>query len=311
MPTPLPPLSALRLFEAAARHLSFKAAGTELHRSPSAVSHAIRALEKQLGVTLFHRSPGGLVLSEAGSAYLPEVRVALDRLASATAALPGGKPGARRPQRLTLSVAPSFGLRWLIPKLPAFNEQHPDIAVSLDTSHRRVDFDREGIDLAIRMGRGDWPDLQADSLLGEYLVPVCAPELARAIENPADLARQTLLQVTSVSEDWAAWARLAAIDADDIDLEQGPRFDNIDMALKAAAAGLGVAIGRRPLIDADLESGRLVQVLGPPQPASTAYWLTGGKDVLQRPAAACFREWVCGEIAGRRDSIMPAPSPSR
>lgn len=296
MPRPLPPLSALRLFEAAARHLSFKAAGAELHRSPSAVSHAIRALEKQLGVALFHRSPNGLTLSEAGSAYLPEIRAALERLARATAALPGRKQGGETRQRLALSVAPSFGLRWLIPKLAAFSERHPDIAVTLDTSQRRVDLDREGIDLAIRMGQGRWPHLHADNLLDEYLVPVCAPALAPAIRHAGDLGQQTLLQVTSVSEDWAAWARLAGIDVDDIDLEQGPRFDNIDMALKAAAAGLGVAVGRRPLIDADLEAGRLVQVLGPPQRASTAYWLTGGGDALRRPAAACFREWICSTL---------------
>ncbi|NIA70069.1 transcriptional regulator GcvA [Pelagibius litoralis] len=308
MPKSLPPLNALRLFEAAGRHLSFKQAAAELHRSPSAVSHAIRALEDHLGVALFRRGPRGLALSEAGAAYLPEVRDALDRLAAATAALPGPK---RKGAHLALSVAPSFGLRWLIPRLPAFSEKHPGIEVTLDTDHCHVDFGRVNTHLAIRMGRGDWPDLYADNLLGEELVPVCAPALAPAVRRPADLAQHSLLQVTSVSEDWAAWARLAGIDADALDLEQGPRFDNIDMALKAAAAGLGIAIGRRPLIDADLAAGRLVQVLGPPRRAATAYWLTGKHDTLQRPAAACFRDWICGELNESAADTAPAPSPSR
>ena len=293
---PLPPLSALRLFEAASRHLSFKAAAEELHRSPSAVSHAIRALEEQLGVALFRRDPRGLTLTEAGTAYLPAVRSALDQLTAATAALPGRINAAPSQRRLALSVAPSFGLRWLIPRLPAFAAKHPEIAVTVDTDHRPVDFRRDGVDLAIRMGRGDWPGLSAASLVGETLVPVAAPELVRTIRRPEDLARQTLLQVTSVSEDWAAWAELAGLDPAKLDLAGGPRFDNIDMALKAAAAGLGIAIGRRPLIDADLQSERLAMLLGPPRTATTAYWLTGGRESLARPAAGRFRDWICAEL---------------
>lgn len=300
MPYRLPPLNALRLFEAAGRHLSFKLAAEELHLTPSAVSHGIKSLEDWLGTALFLRGRPGLALTEAGQAYLPRVREALDLLARADEDLPGRAP--RR--RLALSVAPSFAVRWLIPRLPRFREEHPAIEVSLDSSQHRVDFARDGMDLAIRMGRGDWPELHATSLAVEQLVPVCAPSLAARIGSLGDLAGQTLLQVTSVSEDWAAWARLAG--AEDLDLAQGVRFDNVDMALKAAAQGLGVAVGRLPLVAADLAAGRLVSVLGPPRPVRTGYWLTARPETLARPEVAAFHAWIAAELKG---SVPPAQRP--
>ena len=288
MPYRLPPLSSLRLFEAAGRLLSFKLAAEEVGLTPSAVSHGIKGLEDWLGVALFARSPSGLALTGAGAAYLPRVRAALDALAAATDAVPGRRPSGR----LSVSVAPSFGIRWLIPHLHRFNDRHPGIAVAVDTAHRRVDLPRDDVDLAIRMGLDTAPDAAA-SLVGEALVPVAAPDLAAVVRTAADLAEQTLLHVTSVSEDWAAWARLA-----DVDLPDGGRdlrFDTIDLALQAAAQGLGLAIGRLPLVADDLAAGRLVAVLGPPRPARTAYWLMAGQDALTRPEVAAFRDWICAE----------------
>lgn len=289
MPYRLPPLNALRLFEAAGRHLSFKRAAEELNITPS---HGIRSLEDWLGVALFARGRGGLVLTEAGAAYLPRVRDALEQLAAATEAVPGRRPCGR----LFVGVAPSFGPRRPVPNLPRFNDRHPGIEVSLDTSHRQIEFPRDGAGLAIRMGRGDWPDLYAVRLVVEELVPVCAPALAEAIGTAADLGRQSLLHVTDVSEDWAAWARLAGVDG--LDLGHGPRFDTIHMALEAAAQGLGVAIGRLPLIAADLSAGRLVPVLGPPRRARTGHWLAARRESLARPEVAAFRDWLRAELNG-------------
>ncbi len=291
MPYRLPPLNTLRVFEAAGRHLSFKAAAEELHVTPSAVSHAIQGLEDWLGVALFVRGTRGLSLSGAGTAYLPQVRQALDALARATEALPG------RPARgaLSISAAPTFALRWLIPRLPDFQKAHPDVAVTIDTAHRLVDFPRDGIDLAIRMGKGPWPDLYALKLVTEQLVPVASPAVAERLRGPADLAGETLLHIVNVAEDWAAWSRAAGLDA--LDLSRGLRFDTIQHAMNAAVQGLGVAIGRKPLVDADLAGGALVELFGPAVPSTTAYWLVCGQESLARPEVVRFRDWIRAQLA--------------
>lgn len=298
MPYRLPPLNSLRLFEAAGRHQSFKRAAEELNITPSAISHAIKSLEEWLGVPLFSRDRRGPVLTDAGAAYMPRVREALELLATATEAVPGRRPTGR----LSVSVAPGFGVRWLIPNLPRFSERYPDIEVSLDTSHRRIDFPRDGVDLAIRMGRGDWPDLDVTCLVKEELVPVCTPSLAETIGTAEDLAGQTLLHVTSVTEDWYAWSRLAGVE--NLKLDQGLHFDSIDMAFEAAAEGLGIAIGRLPLVATDLAVGRLVAVLGPPRHGQTGYWLATGRQSFARPEVVSFRSWICAALS---EAAAPTP----
>lgn len=286
----LPPLNTLRLFEASGRHLSFKLAAEELNLTPSAVSHGIASLEDWLGVQLFIRGHRSLMLSAAGLAYLPRIREVLQQLAGATEAL----PGRRASRRLAVSVAPTFGLRWLIPGLPRFNARHPGIEVTIDTSRRQVDFPRDGIDAAVRMGRGEWQDLYSLCLAGEDLVPVCSPEMARRITSAADLEAQTLLHVVNISEDWAAWAELAGVEG--LNLERGLKVDTIHMAFEAAAQGVGVAMGRLPLAAPDLAAGRLVPVLGPPLRCRTGYWLVAGRDSLSRPEVAAFRDWMREEL---------------
>lgn len=288
----LPPLNSLRLFESAGRLLSFKRAAEELNVTPSAVSHGIQSLEDWLGVALFVRGNRTLALTPAGSAYLPEVRRALDAIAKATNAVPGRGPVGQ----LSISVAPSFGLRWLIPNLPDFAARHPAIEVSVDTAHRQVEFPRDGIDVAIRMGRGDWAGVDAACLTMEHLVPVAAPSLAARIGTPKDLERQTLLHVDNVADDWASWCELAGVAL--ANLSEGPRFDNIQMALEAAAQGLGVATGRLPLIEADLAAGRLAMVLPPARRCRTGYWLVTAPGSTARPEIAAFRDWIVGRLAG-------------
>ncbi|HVJ36129.1 MAG TPA: transcriptional regulator GcvA [Terriglobia bacterium] len=307
MPYRLPPLHTMRLFEAAGRLLSFKLAAAELHVTPSALSHAIQSLEDWLGVQLFIRGNRSLALTKAGADYLPQVREALDLLARASAGLPGQAASGR----LAVSVAPSFGLHWLMPHLPRFQARHPEIEIAVDTHHRQVDFPRDGVDLAIRMGSGGWQGLTAIRLVQERLVPVCAPGLAKTMARPADLSAATLLRVADVSEDWDSWFARAGLA-----LPAGTRslsFDTIHMALEAAARGLGVAMGRLPLAAGDLASGRLVAIFGPPRFCDTSYWLVAPAAALRRPAVKAFRHWIEAELnaASERNEAPDDAAPAR
>ncbi|NYZ17086.1 transcriptional regulator GcvA [Azospirillum sp. RWY-5-1] len=287
----LPPLHTLRLFEAAARHLSFKLAADELCVTPSAVSHGIRALEEWLGAELFLRGSRGLRLSEVGTAYLREVRHALEVLAAAS-------DGVRRRSargHVRISVAPTFAGRWLLPALPAFKERYPEVAVSIDTSHRVVEFPRDGVDLGIRLATGPWPGLVAVPLLRERLVPVCAPALAARIRRVEDLTAVPLLHVSSASEDWQWW--LGEAGHPELTAPAALVFDEIRLAMDAAVRGMGVAIGRRPTIDPELEDGRLVEALPISVPARSHYWLVGGAGALERPELRAFCGWLEGLFA--------------
>jgi DNA-binding transcriptional LysR family regulator len=288
-----PPPNALIVFEAAGRLMSFKKAAAELGVTPSAVSHRIQSFEDQLGTKLFVRSNRGLALSHAGAAYLPRVREAFDILSAATAALPGRRPTGR----LAVSVAPTFGARWLVPNLPRFGARHPGIEVSIDTTYRQVELLREGVDVAIRMGRGEWPDLYAMRLAQEELVPVCAPALAARIRTLADLESATLLHIVSVTDDWNSWLELSGHGP--VDTSRGLRFDTIQMAMQAAASGLGVAMGRLPLAAAEIASGALVPVLGPPRRCGTGYWFVAPPGSMARPEVLAFRNWVRSEFRER------------
>ena len=286
----LPPLSTLRVFEAAARHLSFKVAAEELLVTPSAVSRSLQVLEDWLGTPLFLRGNRTISLTEAGAAYLPHVRAALDGLARATADVPGHRSAGS----LTLSAAPTFGLRWVMPRLGRFKAVHPDIRISIDTEHRQVDFLRDNIDIAIRMGRGEWPGTEAMHLVTEELIPVCAPALAHRLRKPEDLRHETLIHVTRTNTDWAFWC--AAKGQDGMALDGGLRFDTIQYAFNAAKAGLGVALGRRPLMEEEIAAGDLVEVLGPPVSAPTGYWLVCSPSALNRPEVRAFRSWLQEEL---------------
>lgn len=286
----LPPLSTLRVFEAAARHASFKAAADELLLTPSAVSRSVQTLEQWLGLALFVRGSRKLVLTEAGASYVSDIRLILDQLVRATAGVPGR--GARG--TLTISAAPTFGLRWLMPRLSRFKAKHPDIAITLDTTQRHVNFPRDAVDVAIRMGAGPWPDLEVLHLAAESLIPVCAPSVAEKIASVEDLASVPLLHVTSTTVDWDHWAAARGVTMPGSG--QGLRFDTVQYALDAAAQGLGVAMGRRPVVNSDLERGLLVEVLGPAVASSISYWLVCAPRSLDRYEIKAFRNWIVGEL---------------
>lgn len=294
MPLRLPPLNTLRLFEDAGRHKSFKRAAEELHVTPSVVSHGIQTLEDWLGTPLFHRGSRGLSLTAAGSAFLPQVRDALTGLAEATARVPGRKATGA----LSLSVAPTFASRWLVPRLAAFRARHPRIAITLDTSRQYVDFPIDGRDLAVRMARAENAAPDWMHLIRERFVPVCSPAVASAVEGagwPDLLTRAPLIHLTTVSEDWDVWLGGQGLTAP----EDGESLnvDTLQAAIEAAVHGLGIALGRRPLVDEEVAQGRLLAV-GPESPGTTSYWLVGLESAFERPEVAAFRRWILAEFEG-------------
>ncbi|MGF6571235.1 LysR family glycine cleavage system transcriptional activator [Paraburkholderia sp. GAS333] len=296
MPLRLPPLPALRFFEAAGRHQSFKLAAAELNVTPSAVSHGIVGLEQALGVELFVREPRGISLTATGADYLSYVSEAFSLIAIGTQRLPNHR--ADRP--IALSCAPTFASRWLLPRLAGFRARWPNVNVSVDTSHRQVGFPVDGFDFAIRLSRAPVAGAAWTRLFGERFVPVCsAAYLATLREshdeggNKIDWRRATLIHVNAASEDWQSWLDAAGVEG--IDPANGLRVDTIQLAFEAATMGLGIALGRRPLVDSDLASGALVEACAPTLASAGAYWLVSADNVERRPELFDFRRWLIGE----------------
>ena len=305
MPLSLPPLATLRVFEAAARHQSFKQAAEELGLTPSAISHGVGTLEEWLGLELFERGPRGVTLSQAGSDYVAYITDALETIAIGTRRL----PTTRSERRVRVSVAPTFALRWLLPRLRTFRERHPRILVSLDTSHRRVSLPSEDGDFGIRMGQEPPPGLSTDHLLSETLVAVATPEYCAKLTTGGalDWSRATLLRMQTLALDWGAWidatGTVVPEDADSL------HFDTLQMAQEAAVSGLGIAICRRPFVDGDLQAGRLV-VIGPEDTGlSSSYWLVSPQGTETRPEMIAFRRWLLE--AASADRSAPVTEPDR
>ncbi len=295
----LPPLGALRAFEAAARHLNFTQAAAELFVTQAAISHQVRQLEQWLGLRLFERRGHSLTMTEKGRGYLAEITVALDRIASATARVKDGFDG---PLRVT--VLPSFATCWLLPRLEAFQAQHPDIELKMTVSARRWDGVDDRFDVGIRSGLGRWPHLSAELIARESLSPVCAPSVAAgppALRGPADLRRAKLLHDTP-SDGWRIWCEHARVT--DLDLRKGLAFDDASLALQAAIQGQGVALGRLTLAERDLREGRLVQPFEVTVPNDYSYWLVYPPAKAERSDVAAFRAWLLAQAP--RDAAQPS-----
>jgi LysR family glycine cleavage system transcriptional activator len=287
----LPPLNALRAFEAVARHLSITGAADELGVTPGAVSQSVKALEEYLGRPLMSRTPRGLVLSEAAAAALPALREGFDRLEEGAQRLTGPERGGR----LTVSVAPSFAAKWLAPRLADFNAAFPDIDVQIHASMGLANFEGEGVDLAIRYGAGKWPGMEATLLLREEVTPVCAHRIADEIGAPADLAKFTLIHDDSSladesCPDWAMWLKAAGVTS--VDASRGPRFNQSNLALEAAIGGRGIVLAKRALAQADLDSGRLVAPFAIHTPIEFAYWIAHPPGRARSRPARRFIEWA-------------------
>ena len=290
MPIPLPPLPPLRLFEAAARHESFRLAAEELGLTASAVSHGIDSLEKWLGVELFRRRPRGVTLTPAGRHLLPYVSEGLSMIALGAQRL----PGRRAERRVVLSVAPTFAQRFLVPRLPKFRALHPGIRVSIDTSHRQALFPMEGVDLSIRMGKGVWPGVRSDLMFRERLVPVASAAYLASLSRDGrmDWSKATYLRMSSLEYDWNAWIEGSG---EKIEIVDDLNFDTVMLASEAASAGLGIAIGRIPLVLSDLKAGVLVMADPRIVDIETGYWLVGPSGQETRPAIQSFRKWLLDE----------------
>ena len=309
----LPSLNALRVFEAAARHLSFKEAANELSITQAAVSHQIKGLEEYLGVELFRRAGRGVQLTEAARACLPKLREGFDALAAAVELV---RERAAETD-LLITAPPVFTARWLMPRLADFAKREPKIELRVFASSKMVDAGAldsptlvSGLDLRedvsgveIHLGSGHYPGYRADHLFGVSMTAVASPELVKGkppLRTPADLALHTLLhddamELVAGGNAWMRWLQNAGV-AERVDASHGPRFSSNILALEAASQKLGVALALRPLVNADLESGRLCAPFDVEMKPQSAYYLVCPEVVADRPAVAAFRKWLLEQV---------------
>ena len=292
----LPPLNALRAFEAGARHLSFTKAAEELFVTQAAVSHQVKLLEQYLGVALFRRMTRKLALSAEGRRLIGPVEEALDILAEAAESLRAGAGGGT----LTLSLTPSFGIQWLSQRIGRFWTAHPEIDLRLQHSIHLVDFARDEVDAAVRWGNGDWPGVEAVYLMRAGIVPVCSPALCEgppALNLPDDLRHHTLLHERDYTE-WAQW--LAVAGAREVEARRGPIIDSSTVVLQAARDGQGVALTSEAIVRADLAAGRLVKPFDVDLDADNAYYLVAPPKAFERADVQAFRDFLLAELAAEK-----------
>jgi LysR family glycine cleavage system transcriptional activator len=293
MPRQLPPLNALKAFEAAARHESFTRAAEELCVTQGAVSHQVKALEAELGLKLFNREHQRLLITEGGRAYLAVVRDAFDRIADGTQRLLQRQSGGA----LTVSTSPNFAAKWLVHRLGRFAEAHPEIDLRVSASLHHIDFAREDIDLAIRHGDGTASGLHVTRLCAEELFPACSPKLLNGrnpLRKPSDLGRFPLLHVND-RQGWSQWLDFAGVAG--VDRSRGPVLNQASMAIDAAVDGQGVVLARTALAAWDLIGGRLVRPFDMAMPVSYAYWIVCSKAVAKLPKIVAFSDWLLAEAA--------------
>jgi LysR family glycine cleavage system transcriptional activator len=290
----LPPLSALRPFEAAARLESFSRAAEELHLTHGAVSHQVRALEEHLGTPLFSRHGKRVALTAAGRAFAERIRGALAEIAQAAQIASAG----RREDRLTVSVLPSFASRWLMPRLIRFMDANPKLEVNVHASTALADFAAEEIDVAVRFGNGPWPPLVCEAFLDDEYFPVASPKLLRGKrpKEPKDLLRMRVIRDDPGGDRdyWRPWFAAAGV-AVDAPLA-GPSFNDSTYSLQAAARGEGVALARRSIVGEDLERGTLVRLFKVAVPSRERYWFVSPKETANTPKVKVFRDWVKAEL---------------
>lgn len=295
MSSRLPSLNGLRAFEAAARHLSFTVAASELNVTQTAISHQIRRLEQELGIRLFVRRNRTLDLTPEARDYLPGVRAAFNDLRLATDRLRRRGEG----HVLTVSTLASLAAKWLLPRLSKFQEAHPGIDVRITTSTALVDFRTGDVDAAIRYGRGHWPGLRADWLMADELFPICSPALLagnKPLRCPEDLAHHTLLHSSSgYDDDWRLWLTAAGLPAD-ISRQPGLTFDLIFMTVQAAIDGFGVAMGRTSYVETDIAKGRLVVPFEITLPADAGFYLVSPETRAEPAKLSAFRQWLRASV---------------
>ena len=297
----LPPLNSLRAFEAVGRRLSFTKAAAELNVTPAAMSQQVKALEAHLGVPLIRRSTRSLLLTDAGQRLLQRTTEGLDLLLDGVMAAASRSDGAI----LTVSVCPSFGAKWLVPRVAEFTRAHPHIDVRVDVTDDLVDLRRERVDIAVRYGRGGYAGTRSQALMDEYMFPVCAPDLLRghhAIREADDLRHHTLLHIdwkfeSDAAPVWSMWLKAAGVSG--VDAERGPRFNTEAMGLQEAIAGRGVMLASSVAAADDLAAGRLVRPFTPAtrQATTFSYYLVHAEDRTDDPDIRAFADWLGRELA--------------
>jgi LysR family transcriptional regulator, glycine cleavage system transcriptional activator len=289
----LPPLNALKAFEAAARHESFTRASEELCVTQGAVSQQVKALEAGLGIKLFNRERQRLIITEAGRDYLLVVRDALDRIAVGTERLLQRQNAGV----LTVSTSPDFAAKWLVHRLGNFAEAHAGIDLRVSAAMHHVDFAREDVDMAVRHGDGNWPGLDAVQLSAEQLFAICSPKLlsGRRFGKPSDILKFPLIHLDSRG-DWTKWLRAAGLSDDNV--KHGPVLNRASMVIDAAINGQGIALARTTLAAWDLINGRLVRPFAESLRLSKTYWIVCPKATSTVPKIVTFRDWLLAEASG-------------
>lgn len=288
----LPPLNALKAFEAAARHLSFTKAAEELYVTQAAVSHQIKILEEHLGLKLFLRRNRSLLLTEEGQGYYLDIKEVFSQLLDATEKLfARGEKGS-----LTVSLTPSFAIQWLVPRLSLFNELYPDIDVRIKAQEHDENSLTDDVDLAIYYGKGHWAGVEIHKLHTEYLVPLCSPLVlngAKPLATPADLRHHTLLHDTT-RRPWKQWMKTANVNT--VNVNQGPIFSHSSMVLQAAVHGQGVALGNSVLAKPELDAGRLVIPFDHRLESKNAYYLVLRAAQAELGKIVAFKEWMLAMV---------------
>ncbi|MCZ7858125.1 LysR substrate-binding domain-containing protein [Agrobacterium salinitolerans] len=283
------PLNGLRAFEASARHLSFTRAAIELCVTQAAVSQQVKGLEKRLGVSLFQRLPRGLKITAEGEALLPTVTSSFDQMATTLDRIEAGQVR----ELLFLGVVGTFAVGWLLPRLKAFQKQHPFIDIRVSTNNNRVDMAAEGLDFAIRFGQGSWHGTDAFRLFEAPLSPLCTPKLAETLKKPADLMEATLLRSYRADE-WSNWFAAAGV-IPAAQVNAGIVFDTSLGMMEAALQGLGVALAPPSMFSRHLASGAIIQPF-PVTISLGSYWLTRLQSKPPTPAMQAFSDWMFDSI---------------
>lgn len=289
----LPSTSMLCAFESAARLGSFSRAAAELNLTQGAISRQIRALENQLGLELFERTPQSVTLTSAGTQYAKEVATALNIVRTATLNIITNAEGGE----LRLAILPTFGAKWLIPQLSSFIETNPDINISFKSHLAPFDFNEEHLDAAIHYGQADWPNANCTFLMDETVVPVYAPSLEEkyTIENISDFQKIPLLHLSTRTDHWTKWFHLNGIEND---ASEGIIFEQFYSVAQAATAGLGVALMPKLFVEAELKAGSLKTFDAGECKSSSAYYLATPKNRSSYLPVTVFRKWIVQTAKG-------------
>jgi LysR family glycine cleavage system transcriptional activator len=303
----LPSLSALRAFEATARHLSFTRAASELHLTQTAISHRLKELEGMLSVQLFTRRQNSIALTDEGRSYLELIRPALAQIAIATDSV-----SSMRENRLNISCLSAFAIKCLMPALGDFRQHHPDVDIRITPVAVSAPANQHDFDVAIWHGLNDWPGFDAERIGCDEIFPVCSPRLLASgppLRTPEDLRHYTILRTVSpiIVDEWPAWLQHAS--ADRIEFGNEINCDALFLSLEAALSGVGLCIGRTPLVKDDLASGRLIEPFSLRLPIESAYYVASRKDKSSMAKVVQFRTWLLKYFGSDASTNMHAGAP--